>query len=92
MGYIVSIFFNMVDFSQMMATINELGVVSFPRLFRFAPKFDVGAIISVSLVFLVSAAETIGDTTAICTGGLNRDITEKEVSGSLGCDGFMSAI
>lgn len=91
-GYIISIFFNMVDFSQMMATINELGVVSFPRLFRFAPKFDIGAIISVTLVFLVSAAETIGDTTAICTGGLNRDITEKEVSGSLCCDGFMSSI
>lgn len=91
-GYIISIFFNMVNFSQMMATINELGVVSFPRLFRFAPKFDIGSIISVTLVFLVSAAETIGDTTAICTGGLNRDITEKEVSGSLCCDGFMSAI
>ena len=50
-GYIISIFFNMVDFSQMMATINELGVVSFPRLFRFAPNFDIGAIISVTLVF-----------------------------------------
>ena len=41
-GYIISIFFNMVDFSQMTATINELGVVSFPRLFRFALKFDIG--------------------------------------------------
>lgn len=45
-----------------------------------------------TLVFLVSAAETIGDTTAICQGGLGRDITEREVSGSLCCDGFMSAV
>ena len=27
-----------------------------------------------------------------CTGGLGRDITEKELSGSLCCDGFVSAI
>ena len=45
-----------------------------------------------TLVFLVSAAETIGDTTAVCTGGLGRDITEKELSGSLCCDGFISSI
>ncbi len=91
-GYIVSICFGMVDFSGMKSTIDELGVISLPHLFAYTPKFDIGAIVSVTLVFLVSAAETIGDTTAVCTGGLGRDITEKEVSGSLACDGFMSAI
>ena len=91
-GYVISIFFGMVDFSSMMDTVNELGYVSLPRLFATSPKFDVGAIVSVTLVFLVSAAETIGDTTAICQGGLGRDITEREVSGSLCCDGFMSAV
>lgn len=91
-GYVVSIFFGMVDFGGMKSTIDELGVISLPHLFAYTPKFDIGAIVSVTLVFLVSAAETIGDTTAVCTGGLGRDITEKEVSGSLACDGFMSAI
>lgn len=91
-GYVISIFFGMVDFSAMMNTVRELGFVSFPRLFAASPRFDIGAIVSVTLVFLVSAAETIGDTTAICQGGLGRDITEREVSGSLCCDGFMSAV
>ncbi|MGN1189568.1 MAG: uracil-xanthine permease family protein [Candidatus Ornithospirochaeta sp.] len=91
-GYIVSIFFGMVDFSSMMQTVKELGVFSFPRLFVTTPKFELGAIVSVTLVFLVSAAETIGDTSTICQGGLGRNITEKEVSGSLCFDGFMSAI
>ncbi|MBQ0070483.1 MAG: purine permease, partial [Spirochaetales bacterium] len=63
-GYLVSIFFGMVDFSTMSATISELGIIAIPRLFAFAPKFQLGAIISVVLVFMVSAAETIGDTTA----------------------------
>ena len=91
-GYIISIFFGMVDFGAMGDTIKEMGVFSIPELFAFKPKFQAGAIISFCLVFMVSAVETIGDTTAACTGGLGRDITEKEVSGSLCCDGFMSAI
>lgn len=91
-GYIAALCFGMVDFDAMKVTIEELGVVSLPHLFAFTPKFDIGAIVSVTLVFLVSAAETIGDTTAVCTGGLGRDITEREVQGSLACDGFMSAV
>ena len=82
----------MVDFGAMGDTIKEMGVFSVPELFAFKPKFQAGAIISFCLVFMVSAVETIGDTTAACTGGLGRDITEKEISGSLCCDGFMSAI
>lgn len=91
-GYIVSIFFGMVDFGAMGDTIHELGVVAVPQLFAFTPKFQVGAILSFCLVFVVSAVETIGDTTACCTGGLGRDITAKEVSGSLCVDGFASAL
>jgi NCS2 family nucleobase:cation symporter-2 len=97
-GYIVAVIFTvtgiapMVNFEAMRTTISELGVISLPHFFAFTPKFELGAIVSVTLVFLVSAAETIGDTTAVCTGGLGRDITEREVSGSLCCDGFLSAI
>ncbi|MDO4492394.1 MAG: nucleobase:cation symporter-2 family protein [Clostridia bacterium] len=98
-GYLVAVIFTvtnlapgMVNFAQMKSTVAELGFIALPRIFHFTPKFEIGAIISVTLVFLVSAAETIGDTTAVCTGGLGRDITEKEVSGSLACDGFMSAV
>ena len=91
-GYVVSIFFGMVDFGTMADTIGQLGVVAVPRLFAYKPQFQLGAIFSFALVFIVSAVETIGDTTATCTGGLGRDITEKELSGSLCCDGFVSAI
>ena len=98
-GYLLAVIFTltgvapgMVDFSSMRETVAEMGIVTFPRLFAYAPKFEIGPIVSVTLVFLVSAAETIGDTTAVCTGGLGRDITEREVSGSLACDGFISAV
>ncbi|MDO4489641.1 MAG: nucleobase:cation symporter-2 family protein [Lachnospiraceae bacterium] len=91
-GYIVSIGFGMVDFSNLKGIVDQLGVFSFPRLFAYTPKFDVGIIASFVIVFLVSAVETIGDTTAACTGALGRDITDKEVSGSLAVDGFISAV
>ena len=38
------------------------GLIALPHLLPFKMKFDLGAIISVVVVFLVSAAETIGDT------------------------------
>ena len=91
-GYIAAICFGMVDFAQIGSTVSELGVVSFPQLLHFTPKFEIGAIVSITLVFFVSAAETIGDTTAVCNGGLGRDITVRELSGSLACDGFISAV
>lgn len=47
---------------------------------------------SVVLIFLVSATETIGDTSALAASGLGRDVTEKETSGSIACDGFISSL
>ena len=44
------------------------------------PKFELGAIISMTVIFLVSATETIGDSAALCQGGLDRDITTEETS------------
>ena len=87
-GYILSIFMGKVDLSLIFSD----GFVSLPRLFPFTPQFNIGAILSVCIIFLVSAAETIGDTTAMVASGLNREITEKEISGSLACDGFGSSI
>lgn len=85
-GYAVSICFGMGD------TIRELGVIAVPQLFAFKPQFQPGAILSFCLVFIVSAVETIGDTTACCKGGLGRDITAEEISGSLCVDGFAAAL
>ena len=58
----------------------------------FTPEFNLGAIVSVTLIFLVSATETIGDTSALTMVGLNREVREKELSGSIACDGFVSSL
>ncbi len=87
-GYIVAIFMGKVDLSVIFSG----GVVSLPKLLPYTPEFHAGAILSVCIIFLVSAAETIGDTTAMVSTGLNREIESKEISGSLACDGYASAI
>lgn len=87
-GYIVAIFMRKVDLSIIFAD----GLISLPEFLPFKPVFNIGAIVSVCIIYLVSAAETIGDTTALVAGGLERDIQDHEISGSLACDGFASTI
>ena len=87
-GYIVAVFMGVVDFSSL----SETSIVAVPSLMPFKPEFNANAIFSVILIFLVSATETIGDTSALAASGLNRDVTTKETSGSIACDGFISAL
>lgn len=87
-GYILAITMGKVDLSMIMSG----GIISLPHLMPFKPEFYPGAIISACIIFLVSVAETIGDTSALVAGGLNRKITGEEISGSLGCDGYGSVI
>ena len=87
-GYIVAIFMGKVDLSMIMSG----GIVALPHLLPINPEFHAGAIMSACIIFLVSAAETIGDTSALVAGGLGREITGEEISGSLACDGYGSFI
>lgn len=87
-GYIVAIPLGAVDFSSF----SGIKLFAAPSIMPFTPEFDLGAIISVTLIFLVSATETLGDTTAVCQTGLNRNVTDKELSGSIAADGFVSAV
>ena len=87
-GYIVAIFMGKVDLSMIMSG----GIVALPHLLPIKPEFHAGAIMSACIIFMVSAAETIGDTSALVAGGLGREITGEEISGSLACDGYGSFI
>ena len=100
-GYILSIIFTvagiapMVDFSGIQETIDQVGFFSIPKFVFFTshkPVFNLGAFLTIAIVFLVSAAETTGATTAVCTGALGRDLKMEELQGSLAVDGFSSAL
>ena len=87
-GYVLAMCMGMVDFS----VLNGVGVVALPTIMPFTPEFHLDAILAIVCVFLVSATETIGDTSALCSGALGRDVTTKEMGASVACDGFVSTI
>lgn len=87
-GYVLSCFMGMVDFGGL----SGQSIIAFPRLLPFTPEFNVGAILSVVAVYLVSATETIGDTSALCNSALKRDPETREMGSAICCDGFVSSV
>ena len=87
-GYLLALCMDMVDFSGL----SDVSIVSLPTLLPFTPEFHLDTILAIVCVYLVSATETIGDTSAICSGALGRNVHEKEMGASVACDGFVSVV
>lgn len=87
-GYVLACFMGMVNFDSL----SGKSIIALPRLLPFTPEFNIGAILSVVAVYLVSATETIGDTSALCNSALKRDPETKEMGSAICCDGFVSSV
>ncbi|MCQ2373877.1 MAG: purine permease [Phascolarctobacterium sp.] len=87
-GYIAAMIMGVVDFSGL----KDVPFIALPTIMPFKPEFNLSAIIAITLIFLVSATETVGDTSAVAASGLNRSATQKETAGSIAVDGFVSAV
>lgn len=87
-GYIAAFFFGMVDLTRMIT----VSVLSLPALMPYELEFHADAIFSVFLIFLVSATETLGDTSALAAMGFGREAKDKEISGAITVDGFVSSL
>lgn len=78
----------MVDLTRM----TTVSVLSLPALMPYELEFHADAIFSVFLIFLVSATETLGDTSALAAMGFGREAKDKEISGAITVDGFVSSL
>lgn len=87
-GYVLALCMGMIDFSPL----KGCSIIAIPKFLPFSLEFRLGPTLSVIAIFLVSATETIGDTSALASSALGRNATEKEISGSIACDGFVSTI
>ncbi|MCQ2109160.1 MAG: purine permease [Fibrobacter sp.] len=87
-GYIVSLCMGMVDFSGL----SNCSIIALPKVLPFTPEFHLGAILSVVAIFLVSATETVGDTSALVSGALKRQVHKDELGRAISCDGFVSTL
>ena len=87
-GYLLALAMGKVNF-DVMASADWFTV---PKPFHFGVSFSMAAILSFCLMSVVSAIETMGDVSAITKSGAGREITEKELSGSISADGMGTAI
>ena len=62
-----------------------------PKLMPVKLVFDWRAILPVMIMFIVTAVETVGDISGVMEGGLNREATDRELSGGVICDGLGSS-
>ena len=60
LGSTVAYFLGLIDFSQL----NNTGGVNIPEPFKYGIRFDIGSIIGLGLIYLVTAVEAYGDITA----------------------------
>ncbi len=87
-GYILAITLGMVDFTQ----VKEAAWISLPRPFVTGIEFNTEAIIAMTIMFIATTVETIGDISGITNGGLDREPTDKELAGGVMADGVASFI
>lgn len=87
-GYILAICLGMVDFT----TVVESAWFSVPKLMPTEIIFKPDAIIAMVIMFIATTVETIGDLSGIAQGGLEREATEKELTGGVLADGVGSFI
>lgn len=62
-----------------------------PKLMPVKVQFDLRAILPVLIMFIVTAVETVGDISGVVVGGMDREATDKELSGGVMCDGIGSS-
>ena len=62
-----------------------------PKLMPVKLVFDWRAILPVMIMFIVTAVETVGDISGVMEDGLNREATDRELSGGVICDGLGSS-
>ncbi len=90
-GYVISWGMGMVKFSY----IQDFGYLNIPIPFRYGVSFDLSVIISIGLVYLITAIEAYGDITAnslISGESVEDEKFIKRVSGGILADGFNSML
>ncbi len=79
-GYILSLVLGgMVKFGS----VQTAAWVSLPQFFKFGLSFPIGAIISMTLMYIVQAVQTIGDVSSTAIGGFGRESTDRELGGAI---------
>lgn len=78
-GYVISLFFGMVDFSSVAAA----SYFQLPRVMHFGITFEPSSCVAIGVLFAINSIQAIGDFSATTTGGLDRMPTDGELNGGI---------
>ncbi|MBP2097933.1 nucleobase:cation symporter-2 family protein [Enterococcus rivorum] len=78
-GYILALVLGMVDFSP----VQNASVFQMITPFHFGVDFQVVPILTLVVMFIVDAVQAIGQFTATTVGAMDREPTDKELSGGI---------
>ncbi|MDB4092081.1 purine permease [bacterium] len=87
-GYALAFALGMVNFGA----VAKAGWITSIQPLPYGFEFNLGAVIAVTLVSIVSAIETVGDASATTKAGANREATDKEIAGATYADGLGTAV
>ncbi len=90
-GYIVSAFMGMVDFS----IFTKLPIVSVPIPFRYGMSFEIGALIPFLILYPLTAIESVGDLTAtsmVSKEPISGSVYIRRIKAGVLADGFNSSL
>lgn len=87
-GYIMALCLGMVDFSA----VAPAGWFQLAAPLHFGVKFEVSACISLAVVYVINAVQTIGDLSSTTMGGMDRMPTDRELSGGIIAQGAVSIV
>ncbi|WP_100065315.1 uracil-xanthine permease family protein [Miniphocaeibacter massiliensis] len=63
-----------------------------PKLMPYKPSFPGAAVATMVVMFVVNAVQAVGDISSTTIGGLDREATDKEISGGIKANSVASAI
>ena len=87
-GYVIAYFLGIVDLSG----VRGAAWFALPQFMPFEIKFVPSACVSLAIVYVVNAVQTIGDLSSTTMGGMDRLPTDKELSGGIIGQGVMSIV
>ena len=87
-GYIVAYLMGQVNFGN----VGKAGMFAMPVPFKYGFEINWAIVIGMCFMAVVSAIETVGDTSGITKGGAGREATDKEVAGATFADGLGTAV
>ncbi len=87
-GYIASLIANIVTFDAIKAA----SWFNLPTILPYKLEFPIAASISMAVMYVVNSVQAVGDLSGTTVGGMEREATDRELSGGIKANGVVSVI